>query len=277
MTNESQGAPTVRITLGDALGEYLQTLKPDQRHEQEAFVRKYVEHAGPGVAVADLSGSRVESYAEANIKHTDPNATKRVAALKSWFQFLKKKNYATQNYGVHIRIRRPSYARAGGPSPVRLADTPIEMTADGVEDLKREFGDLDKRIPELVKAVELARSDGDLRENAPYHAAREALAFTNNRRLQVEQALKRAIVVDRTDRDEGIAAVGSGVIVTYLEKNLQLTYQLVGPREANAADRKISVESPVGKVLLGRRAGEEVEVNAPQGAMRYRIDAVIQG
>jgi len=278
MTDESKGAPVVQITLGDALREYLSSLKPDQRHDYEAFVRKYVEHAGMDVAVSDLTGSRVESYAEQSIKHTDPNADKRVAALKAWFQFLKKKNYASQNFGVHIRIRKPAHARAGTrPSAVRIVEPPLEMTAEGIEDLKRELAELDSKVPDLVKAIEVARSDGDLRENAPYHAAREALAFADNRKKRVEGALKRAVVVDRSSKQDDLTAVGSVVTVTFLDKGMQLIYQLVGAREANAAEKKISVESPVGKVLLGRRVGEEVEVEAPQGVMRYRIDGISHG
>ncbi len=276
--NESRGAPVVQISLGDALREYLASLKPDLRHDYEAYVRKYVEHAGADVAVSDLTGSRVESYAEMNIKHTDPNADKRVAALKAWFQFLKKKNYASQNFGIHIRIRKPANQRAGSrTSAVRIEEPPLEMTAEGIEDLRRELAELEAKVPDMVKAIEVARSDGDLRENAPYHAAREALAFADNRKKRIEGALKRAVVVDRSQKQDDLTAVGSLVTVTYLDKGMQLAYQLVGAREANAAEKKISVESPVGKVLLGRRVGEEVEVEAPQGVMRYRIDAISHG
>ena len=276
--NESRGAPVVQISLGDALRESLASLKPDLRHDYEAYVRKYVEHAGADVAVSDLTGSRVESYAEMNIKHTDPNADKRVAALKAWFQFLKKKNYASQNFGIHIRIRKPANQRAGSrTSAVRIEEPPLEMTAEGIEDLRRELAQLEAQVPDMVKAIEVARSDGDLRENAPYHAAREALAFADNRKKRIEGALKRAVVVDRSQKQDDLTAVGSLVTVTYLDKGMQLAYQLVGAREANAAEKKISVESPVGKVLLGRRVGEEVEVEAPQGVMRYRIDAISHG
>ncbi len=150
------------------------------------------------------------------------------------------------------------------------------MTAEGIEDLKRELAEIESQVPEMVRAIEQARSDGDLRENAPYHAAREALAFSDNRKKRIEGALKRAVVVDRSQKESDVTAVGSTVTVTYLDKGFQISYQLVGAREANASDRKISVESPVGKVLLGRRIGEEVEVTAPQGVMRYRIDAIVQ-
>lgn len=275
MTDNSRGAPVVQITLGDALNDYLSSLKPEQRHEYEGFVRKYVEYAGPQMAVADLTGSRVESYAEFSIKHTDPNAEKRVAALKSWFQYLKKKSYTNQNFGIHIRVRKPANSRAGNrAAAVRIEEPPIEMTAEGIEDLRRELAEIEGKIPDLVRSIEQARSDGDLRENAPYHAAREALAFTDNRKKQIETALKRAVVVDRSQKEENLTSVGSTVTVTYLDKNLQITYQLVGAREANASEKKISVESPVGRVLLGKRVGEEVEVSAPQGIMRYRIDAI---
>ena len=197
-----------------------------------------------------------------------------LAAPKRWFQFLKKKNYASANYGVHIRLRKTANSRVPGSTQVRVTAPPIEMTAEGIEDMKRELAELDEKVPELIKNVEVARSDGDLRENAPYHAAREALAFANDRKKQLEEALKRAVVVDPSMKDQNLASVGSTVTVTYLEKNIQVKYQLVGPREANAAEKRISVDSPVGSKLLGCRVGQEVEVSAPQGVMRYRVDDI---
>jgi transcription elongation factor GreA len=272
MTKESPSAPIVQTTLGDALQEYLASLKPALYHEHESYVRKYVEHADPSTNPATLTGSKVESYAESQIRAADPNAQKRVEALKAFFQFLKKKNYTTANFGINVRVRRTGGRT--GTSAVRIEEAPVEMTADGLEALKKELSEIESKIPDLVKSIEVARSDGDLRENAPYHAAREALAFTNDRKQRIETSLKRAVVVDRSGHDEGLAALGSMVTVTHVEKNRQETYQLVSSREANARERRISVESPVGQKLLGRRVGDEVEVEAPQGVMRYRVDSV---
>ena len=274
MTNEPQSATVTPITLGDALDEYIKSLKTPQRHEQEQYVRNYVDHALPTTRCSDLTGSRVESYAEARIRSADPNAQRRVEALKAWFQFLKKKNYTQSNFGVNVRVRRTG-GRAGAAA-VRIEEQPIEMTAEGMEALKRELRELESKTPELVKAIEVARSDGDLRENAPYHAAREALAFSNDRKQRIETSLKRAVVVDSSGRDESLAALGSMVTVTHVERGRQETYQLVGSREANARERRISVESPVGAKLIGKRVGDEVVVEAPQGTMRYRIDSVSQ-
>jgi len=274
MTNEAQGATIAQMTLGDALEEYLTSLKPAVRHEYEQYVRKYVEHADPATLCSTLTGSRVESYAESQIRSADPNAKHRVTALKAWFQFLKKKGYTTANYGINVRVRRTG-GRAGA-SAVRIEEAPIEMTADGLEALKQELSEIESKVPDLVKSIALARSDGDLRENAPYHAAREALDFTNDRKQRIETSLKRAVVVDSSGRDEGLAALGSMVTVTQLAKNRQETYQLVSSREANARERRISIDSPVGRELLGRRVGDEVEVAAPQGTTRYRVDSVSQ-
>lgn len=260
------------VTLGEALNEYLASLKPEQRRRQENYVRRYVEYAGESIVADNLTGSRVESYAEAQIRPSDPSAPDRVTALKAWFQFLKKRGYTSQNFGVHIRVRRTA-GRRHGASQVRLEEASVEMTAEGLASLQRELDELNARTPELVKAISVAREDKDFRENAPLDAAREALAFNDQRRKQIEAALKRAVVVERAGDD--LSAVGSMVTVTRLDTMRSVTYKLVGPREANAAESKISVESPVGRELLGRRPGDEVTVAVPSGEIQYRIDAVV--
>ena len=83
MTAEQAPAAEAPVTLGQALSDYIQTLKPEQRRTQETYVRKYVEYAGESLIVATLTGSKVESYAEAQIRVSDPAAPERVAALKS--------------------------------------------------------------------------------------------------------------------------------------------------------------------------------------------------
>ncbi|WBL35033.1 transcription elongation factor GreA [Tepidiforma flava] len=272
MTQTPAGAPPRSIPLREALREFSATLKPST-NDYANYVEKFCNDVGPERLTSDLTPAIVEQYGERNLRATDPNGQRRLEALKAWFKFLKTRSYTEKNLGTGLRLPKSNGRTAGAAT--RVVEAPIEMTAEGIEALKRELADLERRIPELVRAVETARSDGDLRENAPYHAAREALAFAENRRRQLEESLKRAVVADRSDLDDDVAAIGSGVTVTFLERNIQVTYQLVGPREANPAEKKISVESPVGRVLLGRRVGEEVEVEAPQGIMRYRIDAII--
>lgn len=267
------------ITLGEALKRYADSLKPEVRNAQAMYVRKFVEHHGDTVTVASLTGSRVESYAEVTIKSSDPMAQDRVAALKAWFQYLKKQNFAAQNFGIHIRVRRTAANRSSGGG-VRLEEVPIEMTAEGLADLKKEMEDLESQVPAIVLEIAKAREDKDFRENSPLEAAREALAYNEGRRREVERTLKRAVVVrERKGADE--SAVGSTVTVTRVDDGKQFAYRLVGAREANANEMKISVESPVGRGLLGKRPGDEVVVTVNAGnntrTIEYRIDAVTHG
>ncbi|MBI5949391.1 MAG: transcription elongation factor GreA [Chloroflexi bacterium] len=261
------------VTLHAALDDYMKSLKPDQRFgAATSYVERYVDRVGRDFMVSTLSGSRVEGYAEQWIKPTDPAAGEQVQALKAWFAFLKKKNYTVQNFGIHIRVRKVAGRTTG--SEVRLEEAPVEMTAEGLDALRRELDELNTRKPELVFAITTAREDKDFRENAPLDAAREALAFHEQRVKQIETALKRAVVVETSVDDK--AVVGSMVTVERMDTGIVATYKLVSANEANAAEKKISVESPVGKQLLGKRAGDEVQVAAPSGAIEYRVKAVVQ-
>jgi len=261
------------ITLGQALAEYLQSIKNEQRRIYERYIRSYVDDTGETTLLSSLTLSHVELYAETRIKVTDPAAPEKVAALKAWFQYLKKKEYTDVNYGTVIRPRRVASRAIGGvATATRSPEAPLEMTAEGIAALQSQMELLDGQRSELVVSMEQARQDGDLRENAPYHAAKEQIALVDDQRRKIDAALRRAVVVDRSEDDR--AQVGSTVTVTNLEDDRQFEYRLVGAREANATDRKISVESPVGKQLLGRRPGEEVSVQTPRGQIQYRVERV---
>ncbi|MBH77729.1 MAG: hypothetical protein CL897_05840 [Dehalococcoidia bacterium] len=269
MSDESD--TSVSITLGEALEEYLGTLAPEAHNNASPFVRRYVEHAGRDTVVASLTGARVESYAEGAIQLSDPAAPQRVAALKAWFQYLKKRSYVPKNYGVHIRLRR-SAGRATAAHTVNEAR--IQMTAEGISNLQGELDKLEGEVPDLVKAISLAREDKDFRENAPLEAAREALAFNETRRREINATLRRAVAVDESGGADDRSAIGSIVQVTRLDNDRDMEYKLVSAREANASDRKISVESPVGKELLGRLPGDEVTVSVPSGVVQFRVTGV---
>ncbi len=268
--------PATNLTLAEALDQYLTSLKNEQRRAQEQYIRHFVKSTGEEKVLTYLTGSRVELYAEREIKSSDPNAQERVQALKSWFQFLKKREYTGSNYGIHIRVRKVAgrSVATANRTGTRTEEPPVEMTAEGIDQLKMDVGRLRDEREETVHAVEVARADGDLRENAPYHAARERLAFIDSKLKSLEETLKRAVVVERTAGDER-SVVGSTVSVTRADNGQSQKYQLVGAREADARQNRISVESPVGRQLLGRTAGETVAVELPNGSsIEYRIDDV---
>lgn len=235
-------------------------------------MRKYVEFAGADVPVSSLTSARVESYVASQLVPTDPNIDERVDALKRWFQFLKKRGYTTQNFGVNVRVRVPTKKRAATSSPLAARPKQVELTSSGLEALKAELAELERQRVELVKLVAQAREDKDFRENAPLHAAREALAWNEQRRKELEAVIRGAVVVDR--EHNGRAGIGSTVIVVRLDTGARDRYTLVSPREANLAQKRISVESPVGRALFDRAPGDEVVVQTPSGELHFRIESI---
>jgi transcription elongation factor GreA len=147
----------------------------------------------------------------------------------------------------------------------------IFLTAKGLAELKQEYEEMVKtKRPDIVTRLSAAREMGDLSENAEYTAAREELAFVDGRLEELEQLLKQAVIIEESEH-AGSQIVGLGSEVTIKLNDKQVNYRVVGEWEADPMEKKISHESPLGKMLLGRKVGEEVEVEAPAGKMVYSI------
>jgi transcription elongation factor GreA len=144
------------------------------------------------------------------------------------------------------------------------------LTQDGYDELVRELAEInDTTLPKAIERVALARSFGDLSENSEYHAAREDLAFLEGRKSEVETVLSRAKVITQKSGKKTTVSVGTSVTV-HIGK-AKHTYQIVGEWEANPKEKKISESSPLGKALLGKKVGEEIEVDAPAGKIKYKV------
>lgn len=152
---------------------------------------------------------------------------------------------------------------------------PIYLTEEGARQLREELAELvNVKRPELADRLREARSMGDLAENADYHDAKEQQAFLEGRVQQIEHTLRNATIVP-DDRQSDTIHVGSRV--TLVEEGVEdepENYFIVGAAEANPAEGRISNESPMGKALMGRRAGDVITVEAPAGALRFKIKAV---
>ncbi|HSX02078.1 MAG TPA: transcription elongation factor GreA [Candidatus Saccharimonadia bacterium] len=146
--------------------------------------------------------------------------------------------------------------------------TEFHLTADGIQALKDELKELTttKRV-EIAERLKEAKADGDLGENAMYDAARDEQGFIEGRIAEIEHILKHAIIISAKKGDK--VSLGSTVHVE-LEGGSQ-RYTIVGSTEANPDEGKISDESLVGKALLGKKPGEEVEIEVPSGKLTYKI------
>lgn len=148
-------------------------------------------------------------------------------------------------------------------------DDRICMTAEGLVKIKAEFSVLkDEKRPQVVERLALARSQGDLSENNEYTAAREELAFIDGRIEELEKVVANAFVSD-VPISKNCVCLGCKVKVK-IGRN-ETVYEIVGEFEANPALKKVSANSPLGKALLGKKPGEEVEFEAPAGKVVYKI------
>ena len=126
--------------------------------------------------------------------------------------------------------------------------------------------------PEIVSAISEARSHGDLKENAEYHAAKEQQAHNEGRIQEIEDLIARANVIDvKNLKNEGKVIFGSTVYLIDLDNNEKLYYKIVGKDEANLKEKLIYFQSPIGKGLIGKNKSEMVTVKTPSGEKNFEI------
>ena len=147
------------------------------------------------------------------------------------------------------------------------------ITITGLEKLKEELVFLkEKKRPEIVAAIAEARSHGDLKENAEYHAAKEQQSHNEGRIQEVEDLIARANVIDVTNiNNEGKVIFGSTVYLKNLDTDEKIDYKLVGKDEANLEKKLIFFQSPIGKGLIGKNKNDLVEISTPAGVKNFEI------
>ncbi|MCX6639862.1 MAG: transcription elongation factor GreA [bacterium] len=151
----------------------------------------------------------------------------------------------------------------------------IYMSREGIDKVKNELKQLlDVQQPQLSKKMSHARDYGDLSENAEYDAIKEEMENLQRRIARLQGILSRAQIFDPVGIDPNEITLLSTVELKDLKKNRKITYTLVSPEEVNIDQNRISVESPVGKGLIGKKAGETVSIEVPVGIIEYEILSV---
>jgi len=148
----------------------------------------------------------------------------------------------------------------------------IPMTKAGFDKLLAEHEQLNKvDLPAIIARVAEARAEGDLKENAEYHAAREKQGYMQDKIQYLEQQISNAQVIENVGNKDTIAFGSTVVCAEVDDEDDTEEYMLVGGDEANPADGKISIDSPLGKALLGKKAGDIFEVEAPAGSYEMLV------
>ncbi len=145
------------------------------------------------------------------------------------------------------------------------------ITKEGLEELKKELEDLTTNVrPEVINAIKDARALGDLSENAEYHAARDKQAVVEGRIRELEYLIENSTIIK--EGKSNTVSVGSTVEIKYVDDNEIEEYKIVGSTEADPFENKISNESPIAQVILGKKVGDVVSVVSPNGS--YDVEVI---
>ena len=148
----------------------------------------------------------------------------------------------------------------------------IPFTKDGLEKLRQELIHLEKVVrPNNIRAIEEARSHGDLSENAEYHAAKDKQSFIAGRINELKSVIARSEIIEVEEGPPDRIVFGRTVLLYNLKTDEEIAYQLLGPYESDPENGRISVTSPLGQALIGKEAGEEVKAKTPGGIREYEI------
>ena len=146
----------------------------------------------------------------------------------------------------------------------------FKLTKDGFAELQSELAELKAKLIEVIDAIKTARDQGDLSENAEYHAAKEEQERVDGRISEIEHILANAEVVSRASNNK----IGIGNSVTLKGGRKEVTYHIVDSVEADPLEAKISDESPIGKALIGKKLGDKVEIELPAGKTTYEVVSI---
>jgi transcription elongation factor GreA len=154
----------------------------------------------------------------------------------------------------------------------------VPMTAAGYATLIDEVKHLKSvERPRIIRAIEEARAHGDLSENAEYHAAKEAQGWNEARVAELEDKISRSDVIDVSKLSGETIKFGAKVTLIDGDTEAKVVYQIVGDTEADVKKGKISISSPISRALIGKKKGDNVEVNTPGGGKSYEVDKVVWG
>ncbi len=257
------------LTLSEAAARFAASLRDDAPASTAVVVNRFVRWYGPDLPLSQLRGHQVSLYADV-LGAAATEANRRADQVKSFLAYLKKEELLAANLAPHLRLRKAGKAKKGTEGPSQAT---VKLTREGERALQAELEMLVEQRVAVRHDIRLAMADKDFRENSPLDAAKERQGHIEARIRDLEGTLRGAAVVDEAGQD-GRIRVGSTVVVKNLKTETVTRYTIVGPKETNAADGKISSESPVGKALLERGAGDEVQVSAPAGALRIRVEEV---
>jgi transcription elongation factor GreA len=263
----STGEP---LKLSQAAAMFVASLPGEVRHDSQAEVHRFTRWFGADRPIGDLRGHDVALYAE-SLGPATPDVARRAETVRSFLAFARKERLTSTNLASHLRLRKSPQP---GSAVVARPPKKTQLTEEGHTSLHAELATLKEQRPVVAEELRRARLDKDVRENAPLDAALERQGHLEARIRELDTLLKHAEVVGGGADSGSKAHLGSTLQVRDLASGATVRYTLVSPSEVSPGQGKISVASPVGRALIERVVGDEVEVLVPAGILRFRIEEI---
>jgi len=249
---------------------FVASLPSEVRQDCQAEVHRFARWFGADRPIAELRAYDVELFAK-SLGAGTPDAVRRAEVVRSFLTFAKKERLTSTNLATALRLSK-SPKPGGTVVARRLKKT--QLTEEGHASLNAELVTLKEQRPVIAEELRLARLDKDVRENAPLDAALDRQGHLEARIRELDALLKHAEVIGGGADSGSKAHLGCTLQVRDLASGAAVRYTLVSPSEVSPAQGKISVASPVGRALIERAVGDEVEVLVPAGILRFRIEEI---
>ena len=214
----------------------------------------------------------IEQYVKlTNLKHSNQNASKKLTVARDYLNYIHTEGFTESNLGNHIRNKKGR--RSGSvslKSKVHEGDI-VEISKEYHDSLEKELNVKYKERENVVVDINKAAPDKDFRENAPLEAAREKQGLIESQIKTIEETLRKSVIINtkKSNKKNKIAQIGSKV--TLIKENKRTKINLVASPEADVNLSKISLESPLGKAIMGKVENDHVTVSAPSGEIEYKI------
>ena len=258
-------------SLGEAAAKFLATLSAEKREVSQPEVYKFARWYGWERSFSRLAPPDVAGYAE-QLSLSDTDYTKKLELVRAFLAYGKKAGWSQTNLATHLKTKK---SKTGPKVTGRHSQREvISLTRKRYEEIEIELANLKKRSGELIKEIQRAAADKDFRENAPLAAAREERGHVEGRIKELQETLKSATVLEEKKAPAMKTGVGDTIILNDLTNGEELRYMIVDPREVDPSRGKISIASPMGKALIGKRNGDTVEITVRAGKLRYQIKLI---
>ena len=267
MANSDDRIPS----LGEAAALYLAKLPAKDRDASQPEVYKFARWYGWESSFSRLAAPAVAGYAE-QLSVSDTDYARKLVLVRAFLAYARKAGWSQTNLATHLKTRK---AKTGSKVAVgRSLREAASLSRQRYDELVTELDNLKNRSRELIGEIQRAAADKDFRENAPLAAAREERGHVEGRIKELEETLKAATIIDDKKEPAHKSGIGDNIVLSDLASGEELRYMIVDPREVDPLKGKISIASPLGKALIGRKDGDVVEINAPAGKLRYQIKRI---